>query len=99
MDWLILSGAVSLGMVVGWVVYVTFTRQQKLDAKVLGAIISVMVGAGVLGIFQKIAGTTTGLPRELYSYRIGLLLGRIFTPIVGRSITHTKGGEQHGGIS
>ncbi len=68
----------SLGVVVGWMVYHTFVQQQKLDAKVLASIISVMVGASVIGIFQKIAGKSS-LPREVYLYPVGLLIGVIVT--------------------
>src|SRR6266850_2305480 len=74
MDYVIACGAVSLGIVVGWMVYHTFVRQEKLDAKFLGSIISVMVGASVIGIFQRITGKS-GLPREVYLYPVGLLIG------------------------
>jgi hypothetical protein len=78
-DLLIAAAAISLGLILGWMVYRTFTRQQALNAKALGAIVSIMVGAGVLGIFQAIAGKQAGLPRELYWYPIGLLAGMILT--------------------
>jgi hypothetical protein len=61
----------------------TFKRQERLDAKVLGSIVSVMVGASVIGIFQKIAGSTSGgLPQELYLYPVGLLIGVVVTAIL-----------------
>lgn len=79
LDLLITAAAISLGLILGWMVYRTFTRQQALNAKALGAIVSIMVGAGVLGIFQAIAGKQSGLPRELYWYPIGLLVGMFLT--------------------
>lgn len=82
MDYLIAGGAISLGIVVGWMVYHTFVRQPKLDVKFLGSIISVMVGASVIGIFQKIAGNGSGLPREVYLYPVGLLIGIVITAVI-----------------
>jgi hypothetical protein len=82
MDYLIAGGAISLGIVVGWMVYHTFVRQAKLDVKFLGSIISVMVGASVIGIFQKIAGNGSGLPREVYLYPVGLLAGIVITATI-----------------
>ena len=89
MDYLIASSATSLGAVVGWMVHTTFVRQERLDAKVLGSIISVMVGAGVLGLFHTINGSgnngssgSSGLPREVYAYPIGLLVGVVANPII-----------------
>lgn len=82
MNYVIAGGAISLGIVVGWMVYHTFIRQEKLDAKFLGSIVSVMVGASVIGIFQKIAGTNSGLPQEVYLYPVGLLIGVVVTATV-----------------
>ena len=75
MDWLILISAASLGIVVGYMVGHTFIRLKRIDAKALGSIISVMVGAGVLALFQRLGGRGEGLPREVYAYPVGLLIG------------------------
>lgn len=80
MDWLTFSGTCSLGIVIGWMVRRTFNQQQKLDAKVLGTIVSVMVGAGVIGLFKGFSGGHS-MPREVYGYLIGLLCGIVFTAI------------------
>jgi hypothetical protein len=82
MNYVIAGGAISLGIVVGWMVYHTFVRQEKLDAKFLGSIVSVMVGASVIGIFQKVAGTNSSLPQEVYLYPVGLLIGIVATATV-----------------
>jgi len=76
MDYIVALGAVSLGVIVGWMVYHT-VRQETLNAKVFGSIVSVRVGAGVIGIFQKVAGdkSSSGLPHEVYLYPVGLLIG------------------------
>ncbi|HWZ98000.1 MAG TPA: hypothetical protein VN025_09580 [Candidatus Dormibacteraeota bacterium] len=81
-NYIIAAGAVSLGIVVGWMAYHTFKRQERLDAKVMGSIISVIAGASVIGIFQKIAGKSSDLPQELYLYPVGLLIGVVVTAIV-----------------
>jgi hypothetical protein len=82
MDYTIAAGAISLGMVVGWMVYRTFIQQATLDVKFLSSLISVMVGAGVIGIFQKISGSSSGLPREVYLYPVGLLAGVAAIPVI-----------------
>jgi hypothetical protein len=88
---LMLSGTIALGMVIGWMVRRTFIQQQKLDAKVLGSIISVMVGAGVLGIFKFFSGGINGpLPNEVYGYPIGLLAGVLATAFADFA-THVEG--------
>ena len=63
----------------------TFIQQQKLDAKGLGSIISVMVGAGVIGIFKGFSGGSP--PREVYGYPIGLLCGVGLSAIVNKKIS------------
>jgi hypothetical protein len=67
-------GAIALGVVIGWMAHVTFT-QQKVTSQVFVAIVTVLVGPAVAGIFQAFAGTKASLPREVWFYPIGLLVG------------------------
>jgi hypothetical protein len=75
MDWLVIVGAGSLGTVVGGIAWYFVAKMERLDIKTLSAVISIIAGAGVLKIFQAVAGSGNNLPRELYGYPIGLLIG------------------------
>ena len=75
MDWLVASGCCALGIVVGGIAWHFVTRMTQFDTKALGSVISIIAGAGVLTIFQAVAGKANKLPRELYCYPIGLLIG------------------------
>ena len=52
----VVLGASALGMLIGSMVRVVFRQMKKLDAKALASFISLMVGAGVIGLFRAIAG-------------------------------------------
>jgi hypothetical protein len=52
----VVLGASALGMLIGSMVRVVFRQMKKLDAKALASLISLMVGAGVIGLFRAIAG-------------------------------------------
>jgi hypothetical protein len=73
MDWVIVAGVLSLGIILGWMGYVVFTKQSNLKAFI--AIVGLFSGAVVAGIFQAIAGTKAALPREVWIYPVGLLAG------------------------
>lgn len=74
-DYITAAGAISFGLLIGWMVYRTFTRQEKLDAKFLGSIIALMAGGAVVAFFQKLSPSKQSLPRELWFYPMGLLAG------------------------
>jgi hypothetical protein len=61
-------------------VRVTFRKLEKLDVKTLAAIVSVVVGGVVLGVFHEITGKQ--LPLEIFWYFPGLLLGYVFTALL-----------------
>ncbi len=82
MDWVITIGAFSFGSVIGWLVRETFVRQPGLDTKTLAAIVEVMAGGAVVGALQKIVGTKSGLPRELWFYPVGILTGILVTWLI-----------------
>lgn len=73
MDWVIVTGVLSLGAILGWMGYVVFVGQSNL--KTFTAIVGVFGGAVVAGIFQALAGTKAALPREVWFYPLGLLMG------------------------
>lgn len=82
MNWLVLAGAISLGLLIGSMVRAVFRQMTTLNAKALGSLISVMIGAGVLGLFHAISGSGTPLPQEVYTYPVGLLLGYVITALL-----------------
>jgi Na+-translocating ferredoxin:NAD+ oxidoreductase RnfD subunit len=73
----VVLGAAALGMLIGSMVRVVFRQMKKLDAKALASLVSLMVGAGVIGLFRAISGQK--LPDDIYFYPLGLLLGYVFT--------------------
>lgn len=52
----VVLGASALGMLIGSMVRVVFRQMKKLDAKALASLISLMVGACVIGLFRAISG-------------------------------------------
>jgi hypothetical protein len=60
----VVLGASALGMLIGSMVRVVFRQMKKLDAKALASFISLMVGAGVIGLFRAISGQN--LPDDIY---------------------------------
>ena len=74
------SGSLCLGAVIGLMARPTFTKIEKLDAKALASIVSVMVGAAVIGIFQAFSGKE--LPDQVYYYPVGLLVGYAFAWLI-----------------
>jgi|SRR5271166_1336549 len=80
MDWVIIAGALSLGVILGWMGYIVFVSQSNI--KTLIAIVGLFGGAVVVGIFQAIAGTKAALPREVWFYPVGLLAGIAFAAAI-----------------
>jgi|SRR5580704_16749554 hypothetical protein len=78
MDWVIAVRAAALGGTLGRIGWEAFERRSTtFTAKAASAIVSVMVGPAVAGIFQAIAGTKSALPREVWFYPVGLLFGAV----------------------
>jgi hypothetical protein len=78
MDWVIAVGAAALGGILGRIGWEAFERRSTtFTAKAASAVVSVMVGPAVAGIFQAIAGTKSALPREVWFYPVGLLFGAV----------------------
>jgi hypothetical protein len=90
-DYLMLTGAGALGAVIGWMVRKTFNQQQKLDAKILGSIVSVMIGSSVVAIFQAFRNQKGPLPDELWAYPIGLLVAVLVGALIDVISSSGKG--------
>jgi glucose-6-phosphate-specific signal transduction histidine kinase len=80
MDWVVVSGVVSLGGIFGWMAYVVFVGRSGIRS--FTAIVSVLGGAVVAGIFQAIAGTKAAFPREVWFYPVGLLAGVVVSAAI-----------------
>ena len=76
MDWIITSGTLSLGLLIGAIVgwYWSQNSVNELPPKILLAAISALAGSSVLAMFSFLAGLR-GPTREYWFYPIGLLVG------------------------
>lgn len=77
MNWPVALGAVCLGLVVGWMAGETFARLKPISVSALGAVVTVMVGTAVIGLFRSFLGgdRLNGYPPEVWLYPVGLLIG------------------------
>jgi hypothetical protein len=80
MDFLVVSGVVSLGLLVGLLVGWFVNEDQPFTATGLVAAITVLSGAGVLGVFHLIA--PAGPTREFWFYPIAVLGGVLIAPFL-----------------
>jgi hypothetical protein len=78
MDWLVIAGVVSLGLLVGLLVGWYVNEEQPFTATGLIASITVLSGAGVLGVFHLIA--PAGATREYWLYPVAVLFGVLIAP-------------------
>jgi hypothetical protein len=74
MDWMIISGTVCLGLLIGALVGWFVNEAKEMDFKVLSSSVLVLTGGGVLALFSFLAG---GKNREIWLYPVGLLFGFI----------------------
>jgi hypothetical protein len=68
-------GSISLGLLIGGIVDYYIAKQPHFDDKGLGAAVSALVGAGVIGIFQALRGKDVPSDPQIWLYPVGLLLG------------------------
>lgn len=73
MDWLIVAGSLSLGILVGILVAYYVYEADKWDLKAVRGTITVFLSSSVMALFNFLGG-----PREIWVYPIGLLIGFIF---------------------
>jgi hypothetical protein len=78
MDFLVVAGVVSLGLLVGLLVGWYVNEDQPFTTTGLLASITVLSGAGVLGVFHLIA--PTGPTREYWLYPVAVLAGVLIAP-------------------
>ena len=76
MDWMIATGSVSLGLLVGAMVGWFVSEAEKMDHKALWAAVSIVSGGGVLALFGAFSNT---MPSEVWLYPAGALIGFIIT--------------------
>jgi hypothetical protein len=95
-DWIMGIGALSLGVVIGWMAVKTFLSQKVLTTKVFGSIVSVLGGGAVLGIFSAL-GRGSPSSHELWLYPVGLLCG-VVAPSASRMIAQA-GRESNSNLS
>lgn len=63
-------GSLSLGMVVGWLVWYFLTRLKRFTVRTLTALLSIVVGGTIIKLFGN-------NPTVIWCYPIGLLIGFI----------------------
>jgi pilus assembly protein TadC len=74
MDWVIVAGALSLGVLIGVLVGWYFSEAKSTTPFVLGFSISALVCSSVLAMFSFLAGLR-GPTHEYWFYPVGLLIG------------------------
>jgi F0F1-type ATP synthase assembly protein I len=74
MDWIIVAGALCLGILIGALVGWFFSEAKETTPRVLGVSISALVGSSVLAMFSFLAGFR-GPTHEYWFYPVGLLIG------------------------
>lgn len=72
MDWMVAIGSVSLGLLIGALVGWFVNEAMVMDRPVLSSSVYIMTGGGVLALFAFLAGH---VPREIWLYPLGLLIG------------------------
>jgi hypothetical protein len=77
MDWIIVIGVFSLGAMLGWTSYVVFAGQR--DIKTLSTIVGIIGGTVVLGFLRAFSGPESILPREVWLYPVGILVGSLLS--------------------
>ena len=79
MDWLIATGAMSLGILVGALVGWFVSEAEKWDQKALSAAVTILGGSGVPLLLNAFANP---MPREVWLYPSGALLGFVIATVV-----------------
>ena len=72
MDWMIATGSICLGLLIGALVAWFVNEADQMSSKVLSSSVGIVSGGGVLALFGFLAG---GMHREIWLYPAGLLFG------------------------
>jgi hypothetical protein len=75
MDWMVATGAVCLGILIGILVGFYVQEEIKWDRRALVGAISAFAGGGVMALIHSLV--SNGAPREFWLYPVGLLGGFI----------------------
>ena len=82
MDWFIVAGTMSLGVVVGCLVAYFVEEAPKLNERVVYSAIGIFGGSAVVALFHLIGASH--YMREFWGYPIGLLFGFVAGSIYER---------------
>ena len=93
MDWVIVAGATSLGVLIGALVGWYFSESQKTTPLVLGVSISALVGSSILAMFSFLAGAK-GPTHEYWFYPVGLLIGFVIVIALEMTFYDYYGGRR-----
>jgi hypothetical protein len=80
-DWLIATGAICLGLLIGVFLAYFISELKTMDHKAIYAAVGVIGGASVIAIFHILGGLNTASRREYWFYPVGLLAGYILGTI------------------
>jgi phosphotransferase system glucose/maltose/N-acetylglucosamine-specific IIC component len=80
MDWVVVVGVISLGVLVGLLVGWYVNEDKAFTTTALAASVSTLSGAGVLGVFHLIVPATP--TREYWFYPVGMLVGVLIAPFL-----------------
>ena len=80
MDWFVIFGTGSLGLVVGWLVWTFVDQAKTLTIAALGSLASIITGGGVLAVWKHT--DTGGLTSEANTFFVGLALSVIILGLV-----------------
>jgi hypothetical protein len=73
MDWIIASGAMSLGILIGILIAWFLLEVKEMNLKALSSSVVIATGGAVLALFQFLS--PSHVAREVWLYPVGLLLG------------------------
>lgn len=73
MNWIVATGALSLGIVVGILVAYFVEEAKEMNLRVLSSAIGALAGAGVVAVFQLVGASKP--TDEHWFYPVGLLVG------------------------
>jgi F0F1-type ATP synthase assembly protein I len=81
LDWVVVAGALCLGILIGALVGWYVSEAQKTTPLVLVVSISALVGSSVLAMFSFLAGLR-GPTHEYWFYPVGLLIGFVIVIVI-----------------
>lgn len=86
MDWLVILGSLSIGLLIGSFVGYYLNEAKEMSDIALKTSVSVLAGGGVLALFGFLS--PDGASREVWFYPLGLLAGFITAPFSDRAFNN-----------